>query len=76
MKRKRNSSRPKKRIKIAIGVKIPKKIIPITIGLTIIPSKIPNFIHNLFRGSKVSALIIVIINKITLRMISDNKSGR
>ena len=41
-----------------IGVMIVKKIMAITIGETIFPSKFPNFIHNLFRGSNNIGLII------------------
>ena len=63
----RNSSRPEKRIKIAIGVKIPKNIIPITKGLTTLPNKIPTLNHNLFKGKRISALITVTDKKITLR---------
>ena len=63
-------SRPINRNKIPIGVKIVKKIIPNTIGLIIIPSNKPNFIKSLLRGSKISALIKVIINKTAVKIHS------
>ena len=48
-----------------MGVKIKKKMTPITIGLTIIPKMKPKFIHNLFKGLKISALRVEIKKKTT-----------
>ena len=45
------------------GEKIRKKIDPITIGLITFPKINPNFIHILFKGSKIFALKDVIKRK-------------
>ena len=47
-----------------IGVTTKKKTKPITIGDIIFPSKIPNWIHNLFMNVNKLGLIIVIIKNI------------
>ena len=47
-------------MKIAIGINSPKNINPSTIGLTIMPRRIPNRIHNLFSGNRMSFLTKVI----------------
>ena len=44
-----------------MGVTTKKKTKPITIGDIIFPSKIPNWIHNLFKNVNKLGLIIVII---------------
>ena len=41
-----------------------KKMNPITIGLTTIPKIIPKYIHNLFKGLRISALKVVITMKV------------
>ena len=49
---------------IPMGVTTMKKTKPITIGDIIFPSKIPNWIHNLFKNVNKLGLIIVIIRNI------------
>ena len=53
-----------------MGVTTPKKTKLITIGDIILPSKIPNFIHNLWKNINLLGLIIVIV-KNTKQRTSD-----
>jgi hypothetical protein len=52
-----------------IGVTIKKKIKPKTIGDIIFPSRIPNWIHNLFKSVNKLGLKIVIIKNTKDRKI-------
>lgn len=46
-----------------MGVKMKKKITPMIIGLIIFPKINPKFIHNLFKGLRMSSLKVAITKK-------------